>query len=853
MSSLEELSRALIAADGAAEKGVEGAAEDAAKLARAISQLQNVPESKLEKQNAEVGSFFDRNIVEPVKGAVSSVVGAVRGPSGLPELPEFQGKGAGDLTKFKTALGLTINSDEKAQIDIIKQQFPDAEIKTVSKDGKSYNIISRVNPKTNETEVEYLNAPGLSPRDAASAIGEGAIFAKAGVAKRAASIPRRIFGTGVRSGATSAGLDAASAPLGSKQGYNPGEIGLDAALGAAFEAVSPLMAGVWRAIKPLKTHWNPSTGQLTPLGARVVNEAGIDPNSMNAVMKKEFFRIKEGKDVGSPFLFGRGGNRTGYTDETAARAARAAEFNIPLTRGATTQSKGETALEDAMRAGAGARGEPERVVMSAYDAELNKSVDTAFSKFSQKVGLGQGQNIADLAGTLQEGLKRRQESAWGGINDAYDRAREFKGSFLKEAVGELRGNIRKRLKEDNVFLAKKLTPASLEAYNLISKTAMTLRKDPGIPEAFGKGSRKRDYRPKPDVKTYNDMSIQEMETTRKSLNSIRRGSMTPEDKRGVNKVIAEYDAWVDSVVDAGLFKGDPGAVDALLKARELRTQYSRNFEQQNVSDAAGKMIENIWAKAQSPEEVVNYLIGNGQLGLRPQSARAFKKIREVVGKDSEEWLALREANFKRLSVNSEGKLVSGKVFQKNLDMALEKNGSAMKELYSTAEISSFERFAKTYREAYPDATSGPQMSANFLEKLGSSIRYVMRRMGQRESFVKGNIVAGSMWNFAARLPLNIVGLNDYAAKSLAQRQTASLKVPSGQAPWFTGMGTASMSDLFTEEDRASVGKRMDMVSTLNPITPTVPSSSGKPPTSEAKAYQSDRKRMRDTLLQLGAR
>jgi len=788
--TLEQAQQDFLKADAAAKLGNDAAKKDAVVLLKELERLEG--QSPTARDVGKAGSFFSKYLGEPVGNVVKGIGEAIKGPEGLPDLPRFSPKTG--VPSLKAALGTMINADPRAQIDIIKQQFPGVKITPVTAQNKpedigiktpqDYYIAEWVNPETNETERGYINKPGLSGGDVSSAIGQGLIYGKTGVAKRALSVPGRVLETGVRSGATRTALDAGSELLGSKQGLSFGGTSLEAGIGAAFELASPALSKLWRAFRPNKSYWNPKNGQLTPLGMGVARRQGFDPDQMNDIMKREFFRLQQGKDVGSPFLTGK---RQFYEEDVAGRAGRAAEFGVPLTKGASTKRYEDIALEDRMRKGVGGQGEIERQTMSAYDRELAESIKGAQRGLSSKVGLGRDETEATLADYIGTGLRRREAAAAKGVDDAYEYARTHEGRFLPEATTQLPGYIRKGL--DNTIMTERLTPSALAAQKVVIGAVKKVKEHPLA----------KDYPSMPGPRTvYDPLSIQTLESTRKQLNGLWRGSKKrPEDRRAVRLIIDSYDKWIDDVMDAGLFKGDQGAIDALKRARELRTQYSRSFT--NTENAAGKMVQDIWEKAQSPEEVVNYLMGKGQLGARHQAAAAYKKIRGVVGRDSEEWLALREMNWRRLSVGKDGELVSGRVFEKNLKTTLEQNGSAMKELYTPAEISSFKRFAKTYKEAYPDLVNPSQTAAAYLAKFGGAIRYTMRRIGQREAFVKGHIVTGSMWNFAARLPLNIAGFSEFAAKRLVKRQTSSLELPSGQVPWFTGTGTASMANYFNEQ------------------------------------------------------
>ena len=546
--------------------------------------------------------------------------------------------------------------DDAALGNILAQHLPDAEV-LYDRDPKTGNTVPYLSHKG---KAYYLNKPGFSLADVENVGGQVAQYFPAGkiasAGKTLASQLRRAF---MGAGATSVAGDVAVDAMG-------GGTGVDIPKAAVNAVVAPIAQGIGGKIYPLLkgNRFTGAFGQLTPEGADALRRAGVDPSLLNA----------QGIEQINDTLARLGGKFGGDAmAATQGNAALAAQEGIRLTRGQASGDMRQIAREEAMRNYA--RGKGAGDTLKDFDTLQQSDIRNALTQQQAQLGVVTAPGVKVAPGSaprfaneyeagagLATGIRGKEEAASNAIGAAYDEARRFDMRFGAESLPDLKARVRTSLGEAGVVRSEMLAPATMKAEELIKNV--------------GRGTGLK----------FRDVSLQGLEKTRRELNFLWR-SAKEEDRRGVRLVIKSLDDWIDNSVDAGLASGDPAAIEALKKARELRTRYGSMFEEGRGADAdAGKVLQKLINTDVTPNEAVNLIFGYGELGQSGVSVRVAKRLKTIVGDTSPEWGQYREAAFMRLIGGSQGQ-GGPQVIVSRIDRAIDGRGMSLtKEIFSDEEI-----------------------------------------------------------------------------------------------------------------------------------------------------------------------
>jgi len=661
-------------------------------------------------------------VKENARSLWGSIKRGVQGPEGLPDLGEFQPPlnqfGAG----LKTAIGTAFASSPEARGDVVRNQYPDAVVTPAEAEGKRYNIVSMLGPD-GQPRHGYVNPPGLDFSDVTRLGVQGAAFAPAVAPFRTAGLLARTLGTGGLSGLTSVGMDAVSGLLGSEQGINPwAAIGATVG-GSVGELAQPLVAGAGRLIGG--NRYITRSGQWTESGRRAAREMGLDADLMSPEGRAEFAR-----------LAGRG-----VDPDTAARSAAAAEFDIPTSAGRLSDDY--TLLQREERLRRGLEGRASQSVVDDFDARRNAALaaapDTVTERLTGRPSLG-GQYETGEA--ILQGVRRRAAEARAGVDEAYDFARGFRGGVDASSTGNLMGRVRASL--DDAGYSPELAPATKATLDRLQEMG-TLD---GAPAS---------------------LPFQQIENVRRIINR-RMQNATGDDKALLPKIKSAFDDWLDDVVDQGLIEGDPTFLDAFKKARELNYAYKRIFTQNGSLDTTGRILDRLANHAETPEQAVNYLFGQSSLGNARQAAGAVKNLRDIL--PPEDFSAIKELAWNRLSRDRQGNALSPKMFDKAWKDFRNRNRSLMNEIFSEPEISLIDRYGQALMASHADPTN-PSQTAFAIE---NALRSTMRAFGSRAR-ITGNPITGLGLTFASRLPLNPMELTSTLQRRQAQRIVGGIPTP----------------------------------------------------------------------------
>ena len=655
------------------------------------------------------------------------------------ELPSFANItaddiGAGAMTRI--AFAYAVSPDPKAVSDVIEATLPGAKRSTDKFGNEMFSF---------KGQDYYVNPPGFDHTDMAQLFSQGAAYTPAArLAGRARTLPKRMGAAGGLMAGTSALLDIQAMAVGSKQGVSPMRAAVVGAGGFLFEGLTPAVIAGWQKIFGSRggRFFDRKAGKLTDKGRAEAEKAGFDVNEMDQRLAQMFSEELDAALGGAE----------------AAGVSQSARFNIPYTRAQTTQKHGQFQDEEALRHG-------------AYGDDASQVV-REFDQRQQQAMMGAAEGIQD---DLVGGARTIERENQGGadrasIQAAYDEVGAATASISAENLSTLPGFVRQALDEADVVVDDVLTPATQRALKEagdVVPSVPTKTKFLGTPH---------------DIKR----NIQEMERSRRRLNSIIGTAANATDRRGATIVKRAYDDWLDEAAEKALIEGDDAALEALKGARSIRRKYGEQFEAQDKRDAAGKIMEDIVLGDLTPEQIVNVLFGRAKLGAKLTSAHAAKRVKDIFGAKSEEFNTIRQMAWLRLTkgaLGAEKDSFSPTKYSKDLVDALEGSGeSLMKELFTEGEMALFREFSTAVKRTVTPATAlQPSKTAFTVTRLA---RAFMRRVGQGAT-MSGDPVTGGVAFGIAKTP-------NWLAKRKAKNITKGMRPQWPREPLVPAMGAATV-------------------------------------------------------------
>lgn len=668
----------------------------------------------------------------------NAVKSAVTGEGRMddPNLPEFRPHGATASEAAKLAAGRMFG-DKEQQADIVRNALPGAE---VTQDSHGNYIVDW------NGQRGYINKPGIGPLDIASAAGQGGLYAATLASGGELGFLPRMGLRALLGAGTSAATDAALIPAGSKQGISPIKAAVTGAGVAGGEALAAGGSVAYRALSRLLGKGVPvidgQTGQLTQQAASALHEAGVDPRDITPSLIDQLTNSA---------------TKLGGVTPAAARTAVAGEFGVPLTRGQATGDVTQTAFEEAARNNA--KGSAAGDLMRGFDQRQQQAVANARQNIGEQLAGGQSvANDALEAGErVREGIRSQAAAHNAAIDQAYDAARPAMENTVvsADAFRALPGRIQNALSNSDIVVDD-LTPATRAALKSIQDFSQFREANLGPGDKVA------------------GVSLRGVEQLRRRINNRFDQVANPTDRRALRIAKNELDNWIDDSVDSSLMSGDPAAIDAIKNARQLRANYQFRFGKRNPKDTAGGMIDRIINTDATDGEVANWLFGASKVGMKGESVRLASRLKDVLGADSPEWAAIRQAAWLR-AVEKPGTPVDQlgpQAVANRINDFLSGDGRNLAQvLYTPEELSQGRRFALTLRHLIPpkEATNPSRSSYGVARLMGNWLGNMTGVTG----FATGHPMAG----LAAREGVNIgLGLKS-ALKAITAAKGAPKVIP----------------------------------------------------------------------------
>lgn len=619
----------------------------------------DVSDMALQNPNVRQPGYGPKDIAESVSNAVT---GNDRREFDLPELGlpfEFKKR------QVKTAAGLMSTFNPEQEMAVLRNNYPEMKFAQ----DKFGNIIA--DSTMYGGNIGYVNDPGISPRDVIKAGFQIVAFTPAARAGNlATTVPSRMGAVGMASGATEAGLDTlsrytAGQPIGPAN-MDVGNVTIAAVGGGVFEGIGHMLG------KAFLPAWQAARGEITPEIRSVFQQeamkAGIDPKDVSDNVIRFYMEAAD--------------NAVNPQAMPALRDTQ--EFGIDYTLGQRTGDKSQLRVEERLKTGPAPAAAH---TMEGFSDRQGSQIMSARERLQGQVAgeHPQIQSVAEGGEAAIEGTRRRSAQALGEVDEAYESVGQ--ASLLPEGQRGLVTRLERVAKTGN-YTRTTETPAT----NAILDEVVKLR-------AFI-DERGNLLRAQP---------LRSIERLRKQVNAHIGTAKNKTDMRQARELKEEFDLYLDRAITRTLFSGDQSALAQLKKARGLHRDYMKKFAPQyrrgrsgaRIRVGAGDVIERIIEADPTAENVINFMFGMSKLGGKERGAQVLKQFRDVLGEESAEWSALRQAAFLKLTDPGKESVLSGAKFLTNLTDAQNNAGTMLKLLFTPEEVKTLTRFARAVSRAQP--------------------------------------------------------------------------------------------------------------------------------------------------------
>lgn len=481
-----------------------------------------------------------------------------------------------------------------------------------------------VDPEQNNIKV-YIDDPGLDAGDVADLVGQAGAFAVGGnVAQLAKPIVSGLTGASALAdatltGASLMGTDALLQTAAGRDEIDKGQMAMAGGIGFA----SPYIGKVF--------NW--AKGKLS--GGKANISKGQEMAKANGMKIDD----KQAELLGKA--------RTNI-DKSVPDDALIAQYNhgLKLTRGEATGNIKQMKAENVLRTKPGLQDKFQQT-----KANNNANIESSLKQQRKSMYSGTGDDFEPslTAGTAQDALIQAERTAKKAYVDEFQKVGKL--AVKPEATNNLQGGVSKALKSGEVRLHRTNTPKANEAMEILNEEIMSKQ---------------------------GAISLDDYKQARGYVNSLYSNTMDKTDKRALTIIKKEYDDWFYNSVDDSLLSGDKGAVDQLLKARSMMTDYSKKF---NSKDNVNKVIKTIVEQEKTAEEFSQMLFAVNGIN-KGGSANLVKAYGNAVGKDSEGFRALQAHVFERM-VSKGGKIKGVQSLESVFNDAFKDKGkSLMRELYT---------------------------------------------------------------------------------------------------------------------------------------------------------------------------
>lgn len=710
VQAVEEMSQPLTAPEQQQEPGfLSRISEIPGAIGEAITGTQRATEEtqRLPELGALIGRAQEQQTAQARQGFAPQELQAFKARAeqeGLSKALKDIEASAGQQGLAKVGAGLLSSFDENEQIQIIKQNIPNAEIR---KDEKGNTIV-----RVGESEA-VLNKPGFSRQDFSQAASN--ILAFLGPSKLtslARSLAGRVGLGAAGAGATQAAIEAGQEKIGGE--FNAGDVALSLGLGGGAEVLSSIVGAAFRNIAGKKPPTNlvDESGELTEAGRSAIKEANVTEEQLKSSLSK----LRQDLNVPEQL-----------------RLQRAEKFGIDLkqsklSRDFETQQRENILLSSAGPAGAEAR---------AIEKESLDNIKKAQDKFLESLGESKNLSRAEKGALIKESVKELQDKERAAVGELYQVAEELSGGQSPINSARILDISEEQILQRPVSPeVEKTIERALAKFGIIGESPKKSGRFTTVVNDEGKTIKfKGDIEP---------LTIGNAEDFRKSLNQI----VVNDDTGAVLNIIRGLDNQIEEALEiSGAQAGDEAKAAAFRRAREAFRELKAKFSAKDVIDdlTAFKRGNIDTPKIQPSEAITSILRGEKKLenikklkrvlvgpNANAKSKLAFNMLKtEAVGDIFSKAVNLNEAG----GINS----ISGKKLNSVIDSF---GDDALKELLGAKQLRILKELQKTIGDAtfqVPRAENTSRTAAEFFTRLGNAFNVIEAIPGARfaTSFLKG--------------------------------------------------------------------------------------------------------------------
>lgn len=523
----------------------------------------------------------------------------------------------------------------------------------------------------------------------------------------------------------------------------------------AGEVLSVPIAAAWRKLVTIPGLVS-SEGQLTQRGMNVAIEAGLDPSTFTAEMARKM--AKSYATTGDAAMAGR---EIASTDQ-----------GIFSTLGQRTKNPAQLLEEGAIRKGL--RGEEARLALKAIDDQQLAQVRNTAMGNPELNGAGNRPGTQGIGASLhpdrtlqeftpqelgtgiQEGLLATQQTAkeaatqaWQGLRNitAHPEAMELLPQFIGPVINS---------KELNPTV----TPMAYHMAEILTRYVTGETKNATF-SALGQTA-----------------SRPTVDGMRRQLGEMVGDAVSGTDKNAAGELYRQFNEWIGAAAERQLLAGHPDAAAALRGARQLSSDIKNIFQPRGPDGRdlpASTLIQKVMHKADSPEAVVDSLIGTPASKIRIGVPDALNRIK--VGLDrfggpegQGVWNDIRAAYWSKMVTDPKG--VNGMMTPQgmltSMEKAFERQGTIINKLYTPTEIAEMRKLMAslrtiTYKDPNPSGSGYAimQFAKDFITKLMDAIP------------------GAHKITIPLKLAYNMTGAGHLAEKAAGR---AAIRVATGQTP-----------------------------------------------------------------------
>jgi len=616
-----------------------------------------------------------------------------------PELPAFM------TPKGVSSARMALARGDLGKLEILEESTGE---NFNSKADQFGNIYVDITPQQSEKYgIEprryYLNKAGASGQDFEDLTTTGAI-------EGAVMAPLMKFGgkiagpvgsmlmAGVGGAGGSVVQDNLAAGAGSKRGIDIQNALLSGAFGIGGDLAGRLLAPVFRRL--FKSNDITPEGRISEKAQDTLDRMGVDTDQVTPEWAKQFIEAQKVLD----------------TPEAAAYAnAESLPVPVKLTRGDVSRNIEDMRVEQNARRGN--LGPDAGEIMNRVRTEQNEQILANQQAITNQMGTGKelapNQGVANVGKILEEQATRLKAKGSAAYKIASEAGANLKSAGVKNFLNTAKQTLKKEF------------PSSSRRNEVNAEINELLNDLPQMDFITNKAGQTTD----------NFIEANRLEAFRQDLLAIQRGLPEGSPQKPVfGSLINQLDDFTEGAFDAGLVTGDTAALEKFKQARgiwrKLRTKYE--------GKEAGKIYDIIQAvrNGDANANVANIIFDAQAIGMKKGALQAVKKMKEILGADSEAFKNLKEDAVLRLfNSNTKGNqlgqnmetMFSGNKFATSVNAAMKDAPELMKEIFTKEELALINQFKSVTQRATnlrneivsPNSGDAPlQFMREFLSRAG---------------------------------------------------------------------------------------------------------------------------------------